>query len=123
MTTERIDMDLRLDKSDWLSDWYVLNGGYCTIPEGTPEEWMQIAKGMRERKPVHFKRCAAWYDKNLDCYRFCSPRNSYGESDSCSTSSGKAIDELADHILKVLQDNGEPCIFEAAGFDPVAMGC
>lgn len=68
---------LHLEKFDLLDDWYVLRGGgnWASV-EGEACQWRAIAKGLREGKPVRFKRCAI--DREGGLY---SPRNAHSDRD------------------------------------------
>lgn len=71
-----------LEKSRWLSDWYVVRGSLFGDPEGTAEEWRTVIAGMKEKKPYvqGGRRVAARINTNGDV-EFYSPRNSTGPYD------------------------------------------
>lgn len=94
-------MRLQLTKSEWIDDWYVLEGGcnWASV-EGTAEEWHELARAMKKKANKSFKRCAVALQPD-GSFVFWSPRNSTGEEDSvrCPAEDARALEE---HIIAVL---------------------
>jgi hypothetical protein len=73
--------------TDWWEQSEPMSSKYCNserlIPndaciEGTKEEMIAIAKAIKNKESVSFKRCAVRFDRQG--YYFCSPRNSRKEA-------------------------------------------
>lgn len=118
MTT---DLPLTLRKSDSLDDWYVIERlqhdgaewlkpthygmAFCRSArfsdnadvEGTGSEMLAIARAIKERKDVSFKRCSVAFLEG-GCVAFESPRNS--EEPGIVTVAN--ADALADLIFSTL---------------------
>jgi len=113
-------MKLTIQRSAFDSDWWVIERAEhnntrglgvhptlgCTMlmysgrisdadVEGTGEEMRAIAKAIKERAGVRFKRCAVNVWAEADRVEFCSPRNSTVDGE-CTLAEA---DELADLIL------------------------
>lgn len=73
-------MSVFLRKSEWLDDWYVVDG--CSaMPEGTAEEWQQVIEALKSGKDHRVAtriavRTLVWG------VEFYSPRNSCDREDS-----------------------------------------
>lgn len=109
---------LKLRKSEYLDDWYLIERaehdgrtwwehdefgasymcdsrlGNADI-EGPLHEIVEVAKAVKERKSISFRRCAVMFDGNN--FFFSSPRNS--EEETLVPVSIEDADELADEVL------------------------
>lgn len=63
-----------LVKSEWLSDWFVIDEYESAQPEGRSAEWREILEAMKRRESKGFRRVAVRFDKGFA--EFTSPRNS-----------------------------------------------
>lgn len=114
-------MKIKLQKSDWLDDWYLIeraehegrqwfepDGPDClrfmcserisdADVEGTADEMRAIAEAIKARGSVSFKRCAVRV--HGDVAYFCSPRNSMRDAEiplaDADEFADKALAELA----------------------------
>lgn len=95
------------------SGWYVLRGGgnWASI-EGDGGQWAEIAEAMRARLRRQFKRVAVAGAGPGFAVTLWSPRNAIGANDHVELTAAEA-DALADRIVVVLRQAGEPCL--AAG--------
>lgn len=102
-------------------DWYSLTGGtsWASV-EGLDHEWLAMADALRSGRKLAFRRLA-FYPIDSGGGHMCSPRNSQ-EGDEVRLYGHDAA-ELADEIVRVLERDGRPCLFQSRGFDPIAMGC
>ena len=115
-------MKIKLVKSDWLDDWYIIEKvehdneewfkkteyGFALMcssrisdadVEGSAAEMIEIAKAIIARSSVSFRRCAVYCDETHA--HFSSPRNS---TKNGSVTLAEA-DALAVQILKELDKN------------------
>lgn len=70
----------RLRKSDWIDDWYVVDGSWAQ-PEGTAAEWhmvIEAIKAKRSEQPGRRIAVTAYDDGRV---KFYSPRNCTGPDD------------------------------------------
>jgi hypothetical protein len=98
---------MRLRKSEWLDEWYLLvsDEGYEPAGvniEGTLSEWFQIANAIKQNSSIFFKRCCVRIED--DTITFYSPRNS-SEGDVALCCRAEA-EKFADGIIN------EAMIFE-----------
>ena len=114
-------MKIKLKSSKWSDDWYTIvraeHDGHQwwesdwhnrkrfmtserlspeACIEGDANEMLAVAKAIKKRSPVSFKRVAVHFEP--DGVHFCSPRN----SDHDAVVSIAEADELADQILAEL---------------------
>jgi hypothetical protein len=75
---------IELEASSWIEGWFVVEGAPFGQPEGTKEEWTEILKAMREKRPHRFKRCGVKFTQDY-AYLY-SPRNRYSEADCVALS-------------------------------------
>lgn len=68
--------EVRLRKSDWIKDWYVLDPDAGISIEGTWAEWNELVDALAAGKHGHsFTRCGFFYNSSGHVL-FYSPRNS-----------------------------------------------
>lgn len=118
--------ELTINKCEWMGDWYLIERarhdgrewmeqigpGITALRnsarisdadvEGPACEMLSIARAIRERRSVDFKRCSVEIDG--DEARFCSPRNS--RRDGIATLA--EADDLADKIEAMLLPKEAP---------------
>lgn len=114
-------MKLTLRKSAWMDDWYVIERAehdgreweekvgpntykFCKSArfsgadvEGSAKEMREIARAIRKRKIVGFKRC--WVNAEGDPVLFMSPRNSRTTGE-CSYVEALELAEEIEALLK-----------------------
>ncbi len=120
------------DGWDW---WWLFHDDYrrpCgSSVEGTSEEWLAIARAIKLRSSVSFKRCAVrtllMHDGSKPLtFEFWSPRNCAGERDKAvlSQSEGEALAAWIEEHVKVRPPAAEPgagreeSTTSSAGTDP-----
>ena len=74
-------MNTQLRKSDWLDDWYVVDGAPFAQPEGTAAEWKEVIALMREGKNGRPGRRVGVRMRPDGSAELRSPRNSVDEDD------------------------------------------
>jgi len=88
-------MEFGFRKSDWMDDWYVLDGAPGGQPEGTAEHWRNVIAAMRAGKIWYETRVGAWLDRSVESlprYKVYSPRNAYGNDDCVWIGAGEVED-------------------------------
>jgi hypothetical protein len=70
---------LKFYKSEWLDDWYCMDGASFGQPEGTKEEWMALIEGIERGEAVRFKRVGTVITEYG--VQFYSPRNAISADD------------------------------------------
>lgn len=114
-------MPYTLQKTEWLDDWYSLEGGsnWASI-EGPAEEWLAIAAALRARGSASFKRCAVSHSAGTGFVAaLWSPRNAYSINDYVELTAAEA-DALAAGIVGALRAAGAECL--QGDFDPIHAG-
>lgn len=93
---------LVLRRSEWLDNWYVLDGGgnWASV-EGSSAEWREIAECLRSGRVHGVRHKRAAVAREAGYWDFWSPRNATGFGDHLRIAI-KHGEAMADHIDSVL---------------------
>lgn len=99
-----------LTKSQWLEDWYILEGSPFGIPEGTSMEWREVIEACKEKRNCEAGlRVGVVFDEDHAEALFYSPRNRASDDDFAAVSYGKLPEwiTIAEAVLDYWKDDAD----------------